>query len=82
RVGIGHTRGATHGVPSKVHAHPHQCTSKRVTLVHNCVIENYELGKKEYLQDVAFVRESDTAIIVQRMAQRGRTGVSGDEAFR
>ncbi|MED1919688.1 glutamine--fructose-6-phosphate aminotransferase, partial [Bacillus thuringiensis] len=72
----------THGVPSHLNAHPHQSTSKRFTLVHNGVIENYELVKKEYLQDVTFVSETDTEIIVQLMEQQVSTGLSVEEAFR
>ncbi|MDG4658628.1 glutamine--fructose-6-phosphate transaminase (isomerizing) [Ectobacillus antri] len=81
-VGIGHTRWATHGVPSKVNAHPHQSTSKRFTLVHNGVIENYELLKNDYLQGVTFVSETDTEIIVQLIEKHVNEGMDVEEAFR
>lgn len=81
-VGIGHTRWATHGVPSKTNAHPHQCESKRFTLVHNGVIENYELLKNEYLQDVTFASETDTEIIVQLIEKHVNGGLDVEEAFR
>ncbi|WP_342048873.1 glutamine--fructose-6-phosphate transaminase (isomerizing) [Bacillus sp. OTU530] len=81
-IGIGHTRWATHGVPSKVNAHPHQSTSQRFTLVHNGVIENYELLKREYLQDVTFVSETDTEIIVQLLEKHVQEGARVEEAFR
>lgn len=80
-AGIGHTRWATHGAPSKRNSHPHQSASSRFTLVHNGVIENYSSLKREYLQDVALVSDTDTEVVVQVIEKFVNDGADVEEAF-
>ncbi|MFC7372832.1 glutamine--fructose-6-phosphate transaminase (isomerizing) [Fictibacillus iocasae] len=81
-IGIGHTRWATHGKPSKVNSHPHQSTTSRFTLVHNGVIENYEQIKKQQLAGVTFVSDTDTEVIVQLVEKYVNDGKEVEAAFR
>ena len=65
-IGIGHTRWATHGVPSDRNSHPHYSMDKSVAVVHNGIIENYQVLKKE-LEEKGYVfsSETDTEVISQ-----------------
>ena len=78
-VGIGHTRWATHGVPSADNAHPH--ATERVAVVHNGIIENFQALRDE-LEALghSFVTQTDTEVIPHLITQKLAEGGSPQDA--
>ena len=74
-LGIGHTRWATHGVPSDENSHPHLDASGKIAVVHNGVIENYDLLKQRLLKTGHKFRSStDTEVLAHLIGEHYAKG--------
>jgi len=83
RLGLGHTRWATHGAPMQINAHPHIDCGSEVAVVHNGIIENFSELKAE-LQSLGhlFKSKTDTEVIPHLIEEHLEKGSSLPEAVR
>ena len=84
KIGMGHTRWATHGEPNDRNAHPHYSQSQKFAIIHNGIIENYSSIKAELIKrGHTFSSDTDTEVLIHLIEDIHENGnVSLDEAVR
>ena len=74
KIALGHTRWATHGGVTDNNAHPHLDCNKKIAVIHNGIVENYQEIKVELLKkDHRFVSETDTEVIAHLIEEKSKT---------
>jgi len=80
-IGIGHTRWATHGGISAVNAHPHMDCDNEIAVVHNGIIENYEILRQRLKSSQTFLSQTDSEVIPHLLDEYVNTGLSLEQAL-
>jgi glucosamine--fructose-6-phosphate aminotransferase (isomerizing) len=72
-IALGHTRWATHGGVTDINAHPHLDCTKKLAVIHNGIVENYQEIKKELLEKGhQFISETDTEVIAHLIEEKSK----------